>query len=128
MKPMKNCPECDRPLEPATLNPEHRWCSVCATEYDKENKPVVRPGTEKKPIPTSFPGSVKVEPRPPQNSPEALAASGPETQTHEQAEARHAPNAAPTIRFRVFIGPVFFIVTGETELDIAGTKVRIQAL
>lgn len=135
MKPLKNCPDCERPLEPATLNPEHRWCSVCAVEYDKENKPVVRPGTEKKPLPTTFPGAVKVGVQP---TPEATAAAGHDSPQAESAalmDEAHKNSlhdilqrGSPLACFRVTIGSVSFLAGRATELDVAGTKVRIEAL
>lgn len=104
------CPTCSRPLEPATLNPKHLWCSICAVEYNAAGEPVVR-------------------------KPEGIALPelpvGPDEPIEVTIGKVHLATAqlkAASRSFRVSIGTVSFVAADKTELDIAGTKVVITAL
>lgn len=118
MKPLTNCPDCNRPLEPATLNKNHRWCSVCAIEFNASGGRVItkagaKPGEESAPAP--------------QGSPAALASTGPEP---SEVSVLHSevPVTSKTRRFRVAIGTLSFEVADNAMIDVAGMKIVITAL
>lgn len=113
-----NCPTCSRPLEPATLNPKNKWCSVCAQEFNPSGGPVVR-----KPA-VSIGEQIPPETPVPQQAP----VEEPIEVTLGKVHMATAQLKAANRSFRVSIGTVSFIAADKTELDIAGTKVVITAL
>lgn len=109
----KLCPKCERPLEPATLNPQHLWCPICALEFNSSGGPVVHKSAAKPAETAPAPAAA------PEAAPAADGEGGPGPQP---------PEAPQIARFRVTVGAVSFLVHGSTELDVGGTKVRITAL
>ena len=98
--PAQKCPFCGNALGPATLNPEHLWCSICAVELDAEGKPLEP--TLRQNVDPPAGGDVV---RPPKTAP--------------------GMDATPTKSFTVTIDNVSFSAIGRVELTIAGTKVTV---
>jgi hypothetical protein len=98
------CPKCSRPLEPTVLKPQSElWCSVCATRFDMEGKPL-EPATA---------------------APVLKLVDYVNQKTVEQAPKVSDVGSQSAKGFHVVVGDVAFDCVERVDLTIGSTKVTI---